>query len=1078
MAIHNLPIINVPAQRITSSTMLSDARDLERELRQRVEGEVRFDDGTRAMYAVDASNYRQPPIGVVIPKSEEDVIATVAACREFGAPLLSRGGGTSLAGQCCNAAVVLDWSKYLNNIIEINAPKKYAWVQPGTICDDLKNATEPFDLVFGPDPATHNHCTFGGMIGNNSCGAHAQMSGKADNNVEALDILLYDGTRMTVGWMDDRELRRRIAAHSHGDSKRDGAAAGREAAIYADLLALRERYSEQIRTRYTPIPRRVSGYNLDQLLPGKDGRFNIARALVGSEGTLVTILRAKVRLMFSHPQRCLVVLGYPDAYEAADHVPEINEYAPIALEGMDHRLLHNVQKKGGPNRDYLKLLPEGHGFLIVEFGELTQAEAIQKAERLMARLKRERRPPVMKLVTDKSEQHHIWQVRESGLGATAFVPGEPDAWPGWEDSAVAPEKLGGYLRDLRKLYDKYGYNPALYGHFGQGCVHCRVDFDLRSAPGIEKWKRFLDEATSLVVGYGGSLSGEHGDGQARAPYLQKMFGSDLIEAFREYKSIWDPDWKMNPGKLVDSRQVDQNLRIPGYPHWEPKTHFQFPNDGGKFSHAVMRCVGIGKCRRLDGKGEQDTMCPSFMVTREELHATRGRAHQLWEMLQGEVIAGGWRDDNVKKALDLCLSCKGCKGDCPVNVDMATYKAEFLSHYWEGRLRPRSAYAFGYIDRWSRMAALAPGFVNLFTQLPLLRNAAKLAAGIPQKRSIPAFAPRTFTAWFREREKRLAATGGSPNLGGPKVMLFPDTFNNHFFPGTLRAALEVLEFGGYHVVVPDKPVCCGRPLYDYGFLDDAKRYLKRDMKILRDPIEWGTRMVVLEPSCCSVFRDELHELLPDDPEAIRLAQQTFTLSEFLERSVEPYSPPKIKRRGIVQGHCHHKAIMRMKHDESVMKKMGLDAELLNSGCCGMAGSFGYEKDGKYEVSVAAGERVLLPAVRKADARTIVMADGFSCREQIQQQTRRHALHLAEVMRLAIEHGEQGPPGKHPESEIVRRRNRARRTSMLKAAAVTLAIGAGAWAVARWWLSAGHRNGLAGRGDALPRRNTGLPGRRAD
>ncbi len=666
------------ARRNWSASGEADVDRLETELRTHVEGEVRFDPGTRAMYAVDASNYRQVPIGVVVPKSKEDAVQIVAACRKFGAPVLSRGGGTSLAGQCCNAAIVMDWSKYMHGILEVNPTERWARVLPGTVCDELRNKvlkdTDTL-LTWGPDPATHNHCCFGGMIGNNSCGAHAQMSGKTDNNIEELEVLLYDGTRMSVGWMNDAELEERSRQ------------AGRIGDIYRNLRSLRDHYASLIREKYPPIPRRVSGYNLDQLLPGEDGRFNVARALVGSEGTLVTVLEAKCKLIDAKAERVVVMLGYPDAYEAADHVPEITPFQPTALEGFDYRLYENIKKKGGPHRRFLGMLPEGKGWLMTEFGAEKKEDALDLAHRVMEMLRSKSGAPSMKLYTEKEDMAHLWEVRESGLGATAFVPGEADTWPGWEDSAVAPEKLGGYLRDLRVLYNKYEYNPALYGHFGQGCVHCRVDFDLTSEPGIRKWRSFMDEATNLCVKYDGSLSGEHGDGQARGEFLYKMFGEDLVQAFREFKSIWDPEWNMNPGKVVERFRIDENLRLgTGYRPWEPETHFKWPEDRGSFAHATLRCVGIGKCRRKSGKKPgDDTMCPSFMVTHEERHSTRGRAHHLWEMLNGQVIAGGWHDDSVKEALDLCLACKGCKGDCPVNVDMATYKAEFLSHYWKGRL---------------------------------------------------------------------------------------------------------------------------------------------------------------------------------------------------------------------------------------------------------------------------------------------------------------------------------------------------------------------------------------------------------
>jgi FAD/FMN-containing dehydrogenase/Fe-S oxidoreductase len=1033
MSTVRLPIVNsnpeeLRPEQIWPSQTPEQATELEAELRGKVQGEVRFDAGSRAIYATDASNYRQIPIGVVIPKSVEDVVQTMAACRKFGVPILSRAGGTSLAGQCCNVAVVVDWSKYLNNILEINPAQRFARMQPGTICDDVVDAARPYNLTYAPNPATHNHCCFGGMLGNNSCGVHAQMNGPAVNNTEGMEVLLYDGTRMNLGWLTEMEWENRIKQP------------GREGEIYAKLKSLRQRYQGLIEKNYPKIVRRISGYNLDQLIPNSEGKVNLARALVGSESTCVTILEAKVTLIYNHPERVLLVLGYPDVYQAADHLMEILEYKPIGLEGLDQRLVDNIHKKGGPHRKYLPMLPDGHGWLMVEFGYDTQEEAAEQAHRLMEKLKSGSNAPTMKLIVDKQQQGKLWEIRESGLGATAFVPGEPDAWPGWEDSAVAPEKVGGYLRDLRKLFDKYSYNPALYGHFGQGCIHCRVDFDLRSEPGIKKYRAFVEEAADLVVSYGGSLSGEHGDGQARAELLYKMFGPELIQAFREFKSIWDPDWKMNPGKVVEPYRLDENLRLgANYNPWRPETHFKFPEDHGSFDHAVLRCVGVGKCRRLSGSAEQDTMCPSFMVTREEHNTTRGRTHALWEMLHGDVITKGWRDDHVKEALDLCLACKGCKGDCPVNVDMATYKAEFLSHYWEGRLRPRYAYAFGWIDQWSRLASIAPGFVNLFTQLPGVSAVAKLAAGVPQERKIPAFAAQTFKAWFNKREVR--------NEGAPKVILWPDTFNNFFVPETAVAATEVLESAGFQVVVPKPHLCCGRPLYDYGFLDMAGMYLQRIMNALQSEIESGTPMVALEPSCCSVFRDELNGLFPNTPLAHKLMEQTFTLSEFLEKKADGFRPPKLKRKAIVHGHCHHKAIMRMDSEESLMKKMQLDYDLLNSGCCGMAGSFGYEKE-KYDVSIKAGERVLLPEVRKTGLKTIIISDGFSCKEQIQQETPRHALHTAEVLAMALRHGPDGAEGNYPEQQQIEPRIRAQKRSMLRAGITTGAVVAAA--IAGLWL----------------------------
>jgi Fe-S oxidoreductase len=735
------------------------------------------------------------------------------------------------------------------------------------------------------------------------------------------------------------------------------------------------------------------------------------------------------------------MLGYPDVYEAADHIEDIDPFGPTALEGIDYRLYQNIERKGGPHSKFLKLLPEGKGWLMAEFGADRKEDAMDLVNRVMDALKKKTSAPSMKLFTEQDDMHHLWEVRESALGATAFVPGEPDTWPGWEDSAVAPEKLGAYLRELRALYNKYTYNPALYGHFGQGCVHCRVDFDLTSELGIQKWRLFMNEATDLCVRYGGSLSGEHGDGQARAEFLNKMFGKELIHAFREFKSIWDPDWKMNPGKIVEPYRIDENLRLgANYHPWEPTTHFKYPEDHGSFAHAALRCVGIGKCRRKESeRAEDDTMCPSFMVTHEERHTTRGRAHHLWEMLHGGVINNGWRDDTVKKALDLCLACKGCKGDCPVNVDMATYKAEFLSHYWDGRIRPRQAYAFGFIDKWARLASVWPGIVNLFTQTPVLGYAAKVLAGMPLQRRIPEFAPHTFRDWFKKRESHRAGSNG-------KVILWADTFNNYFFPEIAQAATEVLESAGFEVEVPESHLCCGRPLYDYGFLEKAKAYLRRIMQTLRPEIEAGVPLVVLEPSCASVFRDELHGLFPDDPIANKLRDQTFLLSEFLEKKAAHYQLPQLSRDALVQGHCHHKSILRFDDETSVLKKLGLKPKILASGCCGMAGSFGFEKD-KYDVSVDIGERVLLPTVRQASPDTVIVADGFSCREQISQESDRGALHLAEVIQMALNDGKAVVLDGNVESGLMRSRKMVRRQGRMRAGLVLASIAAAAILLSR-------------------------------
>lgn len=970
-----------------------DVRALEEELCRTVEGEVRFDRGSRALYATDASNYRHVPIGVVIPRTMADVVTTVAAARRHGAPILSRGGGTSLCGQCCNVAVILDFSKYLHHILELDPIRRLARVQPGLVLDDLRDAAEHHHLTFGPDPSTHNHCTLGGMIGNNSCGVHSVMAGETFDNVLSLEVLTYDGLRLTLGPMGDQDYHAIVAQ------------GGRRADIYRRLRSLRDRYADDIRARFPKIARRVSGYNLPALLP--ENGFNVAQAVVGSEGTCVTILEATVRLIPSPPVRSLVVLGYPDVYCAGDHIPDILQFAPIGLEGLDSRLVDDIVKTGIHPKG-VKLLPDGGGWLLVQFGGDTKHDADEQARHMMEALRGVRHPPTMKLYDDPPVEDLIWTVRESGLGATAFVPGEPPTWEGWEDSSVPVDRLGNYLRSLRQLLDRYGYGCALYGHFGQGCVHTRINFDLERHQGIRKFRSFLFDAADLVLSFGGSISGEHGDGQSKAELLPKMFGHNLMQAFEEFKSIWDPDWKMNPGKVVRPYRLDENLRLGAdYDPPSPRTQFAFPEDQYSLSRASIRCVGVGECRREHGK----TMCPSYRVTREEMHSTRGRAHLLFEMLQGDPLNGGWRDPHLKESLDLCLACKGCKGDCPVNVDIATYKAEFLSHYYDGHLRPPHAYSMGLIYWWARMASWAPDVANAVTHAPGLSSLTKAIGGIAPERTMPTFASPTFVEWFNRRHPN------DPN--GDTILLWPDTFNNYFYPHTARAAVEVLEAAGCRVKVPSRPLCCGRPLYDFGMLDLAKRQLRQIMNCLHEEIRVGTPIVGLEPSCVAVFRDELVNLFPHDEQAKRLAQQTMTFGEFLTQRKAEWHPPQLKRKAIVHGHCHHKAVMGFTAEPELLKKTGLDAEILDSGCCGMSGSFGFKRD-HYDISQQIGELVVLPSVRKAGRATLIVADGFSCRQQIAQGTTRRALYTAEVLHLALQHdGQSESDASYPETHYLRR-----------------------------------------------------------
>jgi FAD/FMN-containing dehydrogenase/Fe-S oxidoreductase len=968
-----------------------DRRSLRKALEAAIEGEVRFDRATRAIYSHDSSNYRQPPLGVVIPRHADDVVAAIDLCREHGAPVFPRGCATSLSGETTNVAVVIDTSKYMREIVEVDPERKVARVQPGVIRDQLATLTEErHDLTFAPDTSTHEYATFGGMIGNNSCGIHSVMAGRTADNVEEMEIVTYDGERMTVGPTSEEELEQIIAA------------GGRKGEIYAAMRDLRDRYADLVRERYPDIPRRVSGYNLDELLPEKG--FNVARALVGSEGTLATVLEATVRLVHSPPGRSLLVLGYPSVFEAADHVPEILEFGPTGLEGIDSRLISDMVAKDKHTSEVPKL-PDGEGWLLVEFGGESREESHSKAEECMARLEKDDDTPAMRLFDDQAEEQKLWEIREAGLGATSYVPMERDHWPGWEDAAVPPQNLGAYLREFRELLDKFDYRAALYGHFGDGCVHCRINFDLRSAGGLRTWRRFLDEAAELVVKHGGSLSGEHGDGQQRAELLPKMYGEELVEAFTEMKRIWDPENRMNPHKVVDPYPIVSNMKLgTGYSPPEVKTHFAFGDDGGSFAHAALRCVGAGKCR----DASKGTMCPSFMVTKDEEHTTRGRARILYEMLEGDTITDGFRSDEVKEALDLCLSCKGCKGDCPVSVDMATNKAEFLSHHYKGKLRSLPAYSMGLIMFHGRLASLAPRLVNALTHTPGVSRLVKMAGGLSPQRELPPFAHQTFKDWFADR--------GAVNPTGDPVVLFPDTFNNFLHPETMKATVEVLEAAGFQVLVPQEQLCCGRPLYDYGMLDTAKLFWRRMLDTLAPYIREGIPVVGVEPSCVAAFRDELPGLMPHDEDAKRLSLQTLTLAELLQRHAPDWEPPQLQAKALIHGHCHHEAVMGMSAESELYGRMGLDFEVLDSGCCGLAGSFGFERDHD-EISREIGEQRLMPAVRAAGERTILVADGFSCKTQIEQLTDRRAMHTAQVLKLAMEQQHGGEAiGPRPEERF--------------------------------------------------------------
>ena len=959
-------------------------RELEAKLKATLRGEVLFGLGSRALYAADASNYRQLPVGVVLPRDAADVEAALAACRSTGAAVLPRGAGTSLAGQCANVAVVIDFSRYMNGLDSIDPDAKLATVQPGIVLDRLREAAELHHLTYAPDPATHSRCTLGGMIGNNSCGVHGLLGGKVVDNVETLDIVLYDGTRMTVGRTSQNELESIVRA------------GGRKGQIYAGLTRIRDRYAEIVRQKFPRIPRRVSGYNLDELLA--ENGFHVARALVGSEGTCATVVSSTLNLTASPPCRVLTVLGFRDAFLAADAVPFALEHGPIGLEGFDHLLVEFMRRKGLALRE-LDQLPPGVGFLLVEMGAWSAEEAQSKAEALAEACQRWPAAPVAHICTP-AEAASVWHVRESALGAVVFVPGEPDRWEGWEDAAVPPAKLGDYLRSITTLMSEYGYSSPLYGHYGQGCVHMRINFDFASENGLRSFRQFLDRATDVVLAFGGSLSGEHGDGQSRAALLPKMFGPELMQAFREFKALWDPDNRMNPGKLIDAVRVYdplENLRhgpIESEPAHTPialETHFVFLKDGGSLERATERCVGVGACRKTTG----GVMCPSYRATGQEQHSTRGRARLLWEMLAGALRKEGFQSESVQEALDLCLSCKACKTECPVQVDMAAYKSEFLAQRYKGRRHPLEHYIFGYADKLARYGSLTPALTNAILTGSITSPLIKRIAGVARQRKLPSLAPHSYQQQRMHLQQHVSGPTGQ--LTPPQVVLWTDTWNNYYHPQILAAAETVLTKAGFQVETPQGHICCGRPLYDFGLLDSARSYLANVLDRMAPLIEADLPFIFLEPSCASVFKDELLELFPEDPRAQRMSKLVWLLADWLAAKAPKFGQGSLEGAHIlIHGHCHHKAVFGGPASEiAVLRNAGAAVEAIQAGCCGMAGPFGFEAD-KYEVSKVIAEDGLLPAVRSAGPMTILLADGFSCREQISQLGHKQALHLAEVL----------------------------------------------------------------------------------
>lgn len=923
--------------------------DLARDLAGAVRGEVDFRAAARALVTMDASNYRRVPVGVVAPRDAADVAAALEVCRTHGVPVVPRGGGTSIAGNATGVGVVLDLTRHFRSIVSVDTRARTAVVQPGVVLDRLRDHVAPHGLTFGPDPSTHSRCTIGGMIGNNSCGSHSVAWGTTADNVRGLSVTTYGGAalRLGQGW--------------------DGAPAGLRPLVEGNLALLRTGYP-------TGLPRRISGYAIDALLP--ENGTDLARAFCGSEGTLGVVTEAVVRLVDSPPARALAVLGYPDESAAAEAAAGLLPYHPLTVEGMADDLVP------GPHD-----LPRGGAWLFVETGGATAAEARAHAERIV------RAADALDgtVVADPAGIRALWRVREDASGTATRSADGGEAWPGWEDCAVPPAQLGAYLRDFRALLAEHGLRGTPYGHFGDGCIHVRIDFDLLSTEGVRVFRRFSEDVARLVVAHGGSLSGEHGDGLARSELLPTMYGDELTALFGRFKDVWDPAGGMNPGSIARPARLDENLRFEVLPRERVEVTFAYPHDGaegGDFSAAVRRCVGVAKCRVEGPSSGPGVMCPSFRATGDEQHSTRGRARLLHEMLAGEVVTDGWRSTEVKDALDLCLSCKGCRSDCPVGVDMATYKAEFLHHHYQGRRRPAAHYAMGRLPRWLRAAAPFAPLLNAAVRLPGAAALAKRLGGIAPERSIPRLAPQTFTRWLRGRQPS----------GTPAVVLWPDTFTEHLSPSVGRAAVQVLDAADVPYALPPGPVCCGLTYVSTGQLDQARTVMRRTLDRMGPLLDAGLPILVLEPSCAAALTTDLPELLADDPRAARLAASVRTFAQTLEEQAPDWQPPRVDRPVAGQTHCHQHAVLGDAAERRLRERAGLTGEL-SGGCCGLAGNFGFEK-GHYDVSVACAEDQLLPAVRAAEEGTELLADGYSCRTQLDQLADGGARHLAEVLAEAL------------------------------------------------------------------------------
>lgn len=930
---------------------------------------MREDMTTRAAYSSDASIFRRIPKAVLEPKSVEDIRDGIAVAKARGWSIISRGGGTSVAGNAIGTGLIIDTSRYFNRILDIDGDNRTATVEPGVVCDALRDAVAEHGLTYGPDPSTHSRCTIGGMVANNACGSHSVAYGTAAENLVSVTIMLANGEEVTFD--------------SHGVSDEN---------IDKQMHQLVDAHANLIDAELGRFPRQVSGYGLHYLLD-KHG-FDAAKAIAGTEGTVGVITKMTVKLVEVPKVKALAVLAFETVYDAASAAARLRLPGVATIEGMGGDLLDALRSKRGQEKaggnlpGNRKGIPAG-GWIYCEVGGDTLDEAEALAETVAVSV----RTVDSVVVSEPKEMRELWRIREASAGVVTRLPDGGEAWPNWEDSAVPPENLADYLRDLYALMDKYSLRGIPFGHFGEGCVHVRISFDFGSAEGIEIFNKFMNEAAELVSSYDGSLSGEHGDGRARSALLDRMYSEEMRALFKQFKNILDPDCLFNPGVLVDPDEVTDGLRMaPGQRTFELTPVHKFSHDRGSMVNAVNRCVGVSACR-----SEENSMCPSFQITGDEVHSTRGRARLLSEMFRGESVADGYKSEEVLEALDLCLSCKACASECPVNVDMATYKSEFLHKHYKGKIRPMAHYMMGWLPLLGHIAhkvPLLPRIIDMSMRTPVLKTIIAKVGGLDTSRPLIRFAPSSLRKWHKKR---------SNNQATKTVVLWPDSFNASLDTSPATAAVEVLEALGFNVEIPQEFVCCGLTWHSTGQLDMTQRVLKQTAKVMKPYMDRGLTVIGIEPSCTTMLTGEATEL-SDDPAIHQLAKSTVSFAEFVAPLIkEKVDSGEIKPANIsalTQVHCHEKSLGDPQHSAKLLDALGVSQSDIETGCCGLAGNWGFEK-GHAEMSMALGERELFPKVRAASAEgSAVIADGFSCRTHIDQGTGFAPQHVAEIVRNVL------------------------------------------------------------------------------